>query len=202
MKRYLTIFAIAISSFTCNAGAALLDHGSFTTDSSTGLDWLDLTATKGYSYNYVVSQLGSGGLFEGWSVANGDQLSGLFDSAGGSGGYFGTSAANNSMANTLLPLWGSTVVTAGGNPKANFLTAASVNATQQWYGTLYNDGSATVYIYYDYWNKTIGLPQFATALVRESPLPIPGAIWLLGSGLIALSLNRRQRSEASQDECS
>ena len=52
-----------------NAGAALIDNGTYTTDTASGLDWLDLTETTGLSFNYVSSQPGANGQFEGWSYA-------------------------------------------------------------------------------------------------------------------------------------
>lgn len=60
-----------------SAQAAIVDMGSVTRDTSTGLDWLDVTFTAGMSYNQVAAELGPGGNYEGWryaSVAELDQL--------------------------------------------------------------------------------------------------------------------------------
>src|SRR5215470_2641662 len=47
--------------------ATLIDQGTFTTDTATGLDWLDVTQTQGLSYNAVTSLLGSS--LAGWQYA-------------------------------------------------------------------------------------------------------------------------------------
>ncbi|MBL4898660.1 MAG: PEP-CTERM sorting domain-containing protein [Colwellia sp.] len=45
------------------------DYGSFTRDLSTGMDWLDLTASRDLSYNQVQAQMLTGGTYEGWRYA-------------------------------------------------------------------------------------------------------------------------------------
>lgn len=47
------------------AHAFIIDNGGSTLDTSTGLEWLDLTASTNRSYNDVASQFGAGGDFEG-----------------------------------------------------------------------------------------------------------------------------------------
>ena len=50
---------------------------TITRDTVTGLDWLDLTVTRGLSYEQVTAQMGPGGTYEGWryaTVAELDQL--------------------------------------------------------------------------------------------------------------------------------
>ena len=49
-----------------------------TTDTESGLNWLDLTETNGLSYNYVSSQLGVGGQFEGFRYATSDEVVALW----------------------------------------------------------------------------------------------------------------------------
>jgi hypothetical protein len=62
---------------TSPARAALLDFGSFSRDTVTGLDWLDTTATAGISYSRV--RAGEGGWIEaGWRVATGPEVTDLF----------------------------------------------------------------------------------------------------------------------------
>jgi len=64
------------------ANATLIDVGTTTFDDNTGLAWLDLTQTRGLSYNFVSGQLGSGGAFEGWRYANLAEAQDLFFQAG------------------------------------------------------------------------------------------------------------------------
>jgi hypothetical protein len=57
----------------------LIDNGTSTTDAATGLTWLDLTETQDadgnpMSLSYVKSQLGPGGLFEGYRMATANEV--------------------------------------------------------------------------------------------------------------------------------
>ena len=49
------------------AKATLINDGTYVDDTTTGLDWLDLTQTTNLSYNTVSSELGT--TFAGWSFA-------------------------------------------------------------------------------------------------------------------------------------
>lgn len=84
------------------AHAALIDNGDFTTDSTTNLQWLDLTLTRGRSYNDVASQFGAGGEFEGWRHATFSDLNTLFVSLGYSANYLSSPATPGMLANILL----------------------------------------------------------------------------------------------------
>jgi hypothetical protein len=53
-----------------SANASIIDLNIITRDTSTGLDWLDLTETNGRSYNDISSKLGAGEEFEGWRYAS------------------------------------------------------------------------------------------------------------------------------------
>jgi len=61
----LVLSLIAISPIK----ADIIDNGSFTTDTQSGLDWLDVTETTYKSYNDVIEQFGKGGDFEGYRYA-------------------------------------------------------------------------------------------------------------------------------------
>ena len=50
-------------------------------DTSTGLEWLNLNKTSNLSYNTVFSNLGPGGMFEGFRYANLDDIGTLFADA-------------------------------------------------------------------------------------------------------------------------
>jgi len=57
-----------------NAHADIIDNETYLTDEDSGLDWLDVTATIGQSYDEVSAQLGRGGKYEGWKYATSAQL--------------------------------------------------------------------------------------------------------------------------------
>ena len=89
---------------TTNVNAELIDKGHYTSDTLTGHDWLDLTQTRGVSYEYVASQLGKGGQFEGWAFATREQINAFFSNAG-----FGNKLKTSSKlvpVSRILNLWG------------------------------------------------------------------------------------------------
>jgi hypothetical protein len=65
------------------ANATLIDNGSTTVDTATNLEWLDVTATLGESYNSVIGGFG-GYIADGYSVATTSQLCVLFGALGDS----------------------------------------------------------------------------------------------------------------------
>ncbi len=58
------------------ASAVLIDNSGFTTDTDTGLDWLDLTTTQGDSVNIALANN------PGWSLASENEVATLFNNAG------------------------------------------------------------------------------------------------------------------------
>ena len=58
LKSSIALIGLLVSSFSINA--AIIDNSSYTTDSRTGLDWLDLTATDGQSFNAVSARIANG----------------------------------------------------------------------------------------------------------------------------------------------
>lgn len=67
MNRLSKIIFLAV--FSTQTHANLVDFDEFLLDVNTGLDWLDITASAGMTYNEVLSEQGPGGLFEGWRYA-------------------------------------------------------------------------------------------------------------------------------------
>jgi len=84
IKLLKIIFITAISS--CNvvsaatfSAANFADHGTYTSGHVSGLDWLDLSANSGRSYNDAFSKVGSGLEFDGWTFATGAKSVGFFN---------------------------------------------------------------------------------------------------------------------------
>ena len=63
--------------------AALIDNGGFTTDTATGLDWLDMSNTDGNSYNQTLTAISAGGSLVGWRFATSAEFDGLINAAVG-----------------------------------------------------------------------------------------------------------------------
>jgi hypothetical protein len=78
MKTLLTttLLAAGLSLSTASYSAAVdfIDNVHYTTDTISGLDWLDVTQTVNMSWNDVNSQLNAGGALEGWNFATGTQF--------------------------------------------------------------------------------------------------------------------------------
>jgi hypothetical protein len=169
--------------------AALIDNGSYTTDSLSGYDWLDLTETTKISFGDLLLQLDTGGALyaEGWQLASWSDVTTLFDNAGGDGTY-NDGGADPLLGSALLPLWGITQppaygwfatqdVTPGGNTTGGIL---DING-ETWY---LPDAFSTPDTEYDF---------VGAALYRPMVVPIPAAVWLFGSGLIGLiGISRRK----------
>lgn len=104
----LGVGALALAGSAGTSEAALVDQGTFMTDTASGLDWLQLDQTVGLSYNDVVSQMGVGGQFQGWAYADVFDIQQLWINAGGSLPMSGWSGANNGVVSQLLNVWGRT----------------------------------------------------------------------------------------------
>ena len=76
--------SIVVATYTClafisfNASAALIDNGTYTTDTDSGLDWLDLTETTGITRDNLLPQMVSGGQFEEWRYATSAEVVALW----------------------------------------------------------------------------------------------------------------------------
>ena len=194
---------LAVFSFSANAALLSVDLNTFgdgliTRDDSTGLDWLDLTETNNTSRDYVLTQLGSGGLFDGWRYATSTEVVALW--ADNFGIDLGLGASPSSP--TVDP---------GVQMAASFLG----NIINETYPGFYDYGTTGVtstvstnyYPQYDLLGAyhQIGSPStsyltrtnssLATSssqgdaghyLVQTSPVPVPAAVWLFGSGLLGL----------------
>lgn len=60
MKIRSILLSLALLSGSASANAILVDNEDFTTDTRTGLDWLDMSFTDGYSYNEVLGLITGG----------------------------------------------------------------------------------------------------------------------------------------------
>jgi hypothetical protein len=65
-----------------HASSILVDHGSTTYDPDTKLEWLDITATLGLSYNDVIGNNGVSYIQDGWRYATDFEVDQLYRHAG------------------------------------------------------------------------------------------------------------------------
>jgi len=229
-----TIFQLLPTSVVYAASTDIIDHGTYLSDSVSGLDWLDVTLSVNRSQYDVSSQFGNGGDYAGYRYATGVELNTLVAR------YTGTDTGvplnhyvdhSGDVIDGLIRLLGSTTDSAS---IAEF--GQTVDAR---YG--YAEGE-----FYDITNGIIadirpdlGIHYFYTALLQDidstghinepgdseyssdrsriyngtfsslntgmdtgsylvrdtvSSVPVPAAVWLMGSGLLGLmGFSRRNK---------
>ena len=195
------LFVLSIS-----ANAAIVDNGTYTTDTVSGLDWLDLTETRGLSYDYISSKSGVGQDFEGWRYATGIEVSGFFDAFGGNSAFYnGTSTQNYGLFEQIGPLWGDLACQdlgcTPGKGGSHFMYDLYQYSDTIWLlsqGVIASDattGIADLSIGPVHTNFTSSFLA-GSALVRTTqPVPVPATVWLFGSGLVGLvGLARRKKA--------
>ena len=205
MKFLKSYFFITLFVITSSAHAAIIDNDLYTTDTITGLDWLDLSETNSISYNDIPNETVSGGIYEGWRYATYSEVSTMFSVV--FNGYYDTStlgyssSASNayanqlSDANTFLSLFditendsytsGSALVTytasygfVSGSDGALHLVGAYIEDTG--YSEVYRDFFAGYSPDYSYGWAGVYMVRDTTVV------PVPAAVWLFASGLIGL----------------
>ena len=197
--RMRSLILAAALLLSLSANAALVDNGSFTTDTASGLDWLDLSATK----NLTISEALSSN--SGWRLATNSEIEDLFQQifphfvASHSSGF----AQQNSYeyfegqwagADLFKSLFGP-VQLAGGSYPYDYT-----------YGLYYDEGdilrmmgTGGYNVYGTEFDYTIpdyvvqdGSAIYGTFLVSTTAVPVPAAAWLFGSALAGLSFIRRR----------
>jgi hypothetical protein len=204
------VVAAAIGFFGMSGAASaapiLIDQGSTTFDSNSGLEWLDLSETRNMSYGDVSSSLGSTGTWgsfgSGWRFATGAELAGLFDDAGaaGTGAYDEPSSKNGARfaaAALLLGLLGSNDSFAAMASSRGFLADLDIDGNHRLGRILTFNMPGNVYSVLFAGSMFSGISGSATDvssfLVRMAPVattPIPAALPLFlfalgGLGVIA-----------------
>ena len=208
----LCTFALLLSA---PAHASLIDNGAFTTDTSTGLDWLDLTTTRNLSYLDVTAQLAT--TFSGYRYATVDEVKSLwFDAgiAGAAGACTPVPACFDEMApvaavQNLVDLLGGNTWPANFGFTGVIALTSTPYAPPDWSGcgsncTAYvtpelsiGDGPETAIIV-EGLRDYIADPTYGSWLVRQtSPVPLPAALPLFASGLAGLGWLSRRRRKAS-----
>lgn len=200
------------------------DHGTYFTDTQSGLDWLDVTASLNMSYNYVSSQFGSGDSFEGWRYATAAELGAMWDNVTGeSAGITGPAMQSISERGTsieeVINLVGDTLNTyylgTFGQTYCERNSHIPTCYTSYTIGLLadptINGGVYMGYIHNsdthpdnidefrttDYSTTTSSSGIRGSFLVRTSvsvPVPVPPVIGLLAIGLASLIISRRKLS--------
>ena len=191
-----------------SANAALVDNGSYTTDTANGLDWLDLDQTDGLAWDAALTAN------QGWRLATNTEVEGLFAEA--FDGYYDTNLTEHYSRNldgsyadqeTDAARWASLfgATTDNSNPNEAYLSQGMYLDEDGEYriiGTLIwgylPEGLAEVYgleysTEYGYWGDN-GYSEAGVLMVRSSVVPVPAAVWLFGSALAGLGWFRRKQT--------
>jgi len=185
---------LIVASLDANAAIISVDlqtpgDNLVTRDTDAGLEWLDVPLTVNLSFDYVSSQFGSGGQFEGWRYASNSEVITLLDHAGGDGNYVAGSFGNGALVGFLAPKLGYTQTV----NSASVVTAITgdYTSTPSFLRSYVQLGYSTSQTYAILDNTDLADNQArnysGSALVRAvSFVPVPSAVWLFGSGLIGL----------------
>ena len=151
--------------FSISASAALIDHQTYTTDTNSNLDWLDVTETAGNSYNAMLNGAG-GWLSSGWRFATRAELEDLFNTyveTGPEDYYYTEQAYINASA--LVRLLG--VSLSFNNSEGVDTFYGSGEPTQIIATGVYNDRTK---------NSTVGLAALAAKAADGSPGQTKGTV--------------------------
>ena len=177
--------------------AALVALGDYTTDTDTGLDWLDHSLTAAMSIDQVNAQLGVGGLFEGWQAATLDQVHAYLTNAGWIGSFDSSNISNVGFTSTFAAMttdsfYDDFAETLGGLGFVN-------DPVGDWGNTHLIDDQNTGVTTYSYTapiDTSVANQNSSTFLVRVSAVPVPAAVWLFVSGLVCLIGSARRRRQS------
>ncbi|MFV1872890.1 MAG: PEP-CTERM sorting domain-containing protein [Oleiphilus sp.] len=112
IQTFLLTSVLSTVSFT--SSAAIIDSGSYFTDTDADLQWLDVTATVYRSYADISAQFGVGGEFTGWRYATINEFESLLASWTGVSGPINTqvfTTGTSPSVDGLSMLFGSTLDT-------------------------------------------------------------------------------------------
>lgn len=213
LKKSLVLAGLLASTLPINA--EIIDLGSITRDTDTGLDWLDLTETAGRSYNDISSQFGVGGEFEGWRYATSVEAQTLWANIGvvnqsQFGSDIPTADPEYQYFLNAVDLLGNTFLNYDVNPELEFdygVEGITGTLVTEGFGP---DGAETIGMYHQvgaasstsslYGNQTNVIwvgndanSHLGSYLVAPSAVPVPAAAWLFGSALIGLMGIKRKK---------
>ncbi|MFC1773854.1 VPLPA-CTERM sorting domain-containing protein [Pseudomonadota bacterium] len=174
-------------------------------DTVTNMRWLDLSVTADISHDTVVTNLGTGGLFEGWRLATQEEVLELWGHAGITNTERNWVTYQYAEVNDLVTRLGPTVMVEPGLfPIATHTIGMveggpALTSSERWSMelTYAPDGFSTRTSASHYtWDIGNADPHYSTYLVKT--VPLPAAVWLFGFGFVGLlGVARRKKADYS-----
>ena len=194
----LSLFIFQNVSAAPTSFSGIEDYSWYTRDTVHGLDFLDVNTFTNYSWNDL--QGGIDYMGRHWRLASIDEVTAIWKLAQplvheGVGAY---SAANWLDPNItgLVGLFGATSPNSGWDITQGITSTQKSPLPEEYYLAMLWDQKAPYGVdYYSTngsWSTFQKDPSVGAWLVTSAPVPLPGALWLLSSGLIVIvGLKRR-----------
>ncbi|WP_093882244.1 hypothetical protein [Syntrophus gentianae] len=191
MKLCITAIAALVIAFSSMANAAIIDNGTYTTDTKLGLDYLDVGLVFGYYPDFE-----NGFVYNGrtWALATADQLASTWSDATGlvlttANIYSSDNDMGAAATKILIDLFDgvTTDVGAGGERVIGDYSIAG------YYNFIY-DGKLAVHDVWDDSHYESGTDGYRSAWLvsNAAPVPVPPSVLLLAPGLIGLAAIKRR----------
>jgi hypothetical protein len=174
------------------AQAGFIDHGNYTEDTTTNLDWLDVGETLNMSRADVAIATGTGGILVGWQYATLGDFTVLAREILGNPNYQGDSNSNATLpqATQFIDILGGPTQ---GNDQIYFMLAgtliggASMNSNNYWINGQLGGSSAA-----SSWYGSLLIRTHVASQPTQN-VPEPGMLAMLGLGIAGLIGTRRLR---------
>jgi len=217
-------FMLSTHAMAVTYGVDFVDNGHYTTDLDSSLDWLDVTISVSQTYKYVSSQFGVAGEYEDWRYATEIEFNDMISNWTGTkisntAPSHGHVRHPEGVIDGLHLLLGSTLDTgyirfSGGtydslygyaegelwDVTAGLIADTDISTGNHWVATIFDFDRYPEDV--DYTDSKAHLESVNSAranlgsyLVREtSPVPVPAAVWLMGTGLLGLMGYSRKKN--------
>ncbi|MCX2979455.1 VPLPA-CTERM sorting domain-containing protein [Halieaceae bacterium IMCC14734] len=207
MRHFLITLVLAAISISSNAALVSKDWQStgdnlITHDTETGLNWLNLTATYGATFDAVTHEFRIGGQFEGFRYATDAEVEDL---------WLKFDIDLSTGAATSVPDWDANVQTAAtqlGNTWNIYAAWDYPYGVSGITATVSGPGHSALGAYQTDWGPTVyetngvitisdtlaNIQPYGSYIVSVPEVPLPAAAWLFGSALLGLGAIKRKRS--------